>query len=57
MNSLLNKFLKHIFNGFSTRKIKFLNDPKFTLYISISFTTKEKSLQNSTHNLSFEVYF
>jgi len=43
------------FDWISTKILEILYGPKFSWCISISFTTK-KSLQNSTHNLSFKIY-
>ncbi len=55
MHLLLKKWKKtHFFNAFSTKNVKLLSCLKFS---SISFTTKKNSLQNSTHNLNFEIYF
>ncbi len=57
MHLLFKKYKKIKLNGFSTKNFKLLNGPKFNFNVYQYHSPQKHSLQNSTHNLNFEIYF
>jgi len=55
MHLLLKKCKKNKLNEFSTKNWKLLNGLNI-VYVHQYHSSPKNSLQNSTHNLSFEVY-